>query len=386
MSERVLTQPTQTVDGSPAYLTNLPEACLAYNTNLDVEAFRVVTKGVKENQPAVQTALENLITLTKNNVYTSIAERYNAEIHTAQYFLKDGLLTNAAYPEPFIEVMRRGQKFRAEKGSRDLAREHAEVVGFEKVQELFKSGSLGDEANVIIISPRGGKNSTYQHNFFDHYKKQKDGQITMTRLASKSTYADFRQAAAVLDQLNNLPQEPTDTDFLAHPLVTYKTEEEIKQTLNINSETLPNGELEKHKDHLKLQTNHYINTLLLGASPEVVNREYNRILKLAEVLLGKDPYLKEEQKIRIIKDPTQINHLSDLTLRAVAAACGLSGNNFSRPFSVADFANASFDIKDQYGTLEIRCENPNCRAVYLRNFGRLEDNCRYCGGTKGIAC
>lgn len=54
------------------------------------------------------------------------------------------------------------------------------------------------------------------------------------------------------------------------------------------------------------------------------------------------------------------------------------------PFSVADFGFNLGANEDQYGTLELHCEE--CGQSYNRTHGKLEKSCRFCGGTKGITC
>jgi hypothetical protein len=322
-----------------------------------------------------QTKLKKLNELTHTNIVTSIGERLNVELFRAQYQQKEGQLISPLYCEPFLEIVTRGQLFREQKGSRDVKREKAEVAGFTKAQEILADPDLGNDAKIIIISPRGNSDSIYQHNFYDVYEKAEDGTISMYRYSSKCSYQEFWQTAQEVDPFNNIPDNPQDHDFLKNPLVTYKPKEDIQELFNPDTKTINLEEFIRvtSSEMCKNQIQDYFRALLNGQDAQTLQHQYNLIAKSADIVAGKDIQAKESTFEEQLSTP----------LRVVATACGISGTT-NNPFSVSEFAKSSYVLKDQYGTLEIRCQE--CHITYLRTSGKLEENCRFCGGTKGIAC
>ncbi len=356
--------------------STINESALAYNVRLDFCAYKdLESQKSRLSQSQYQTKLDNLTQLTEANIVTSIAERLNVELFRTQYFLKGNQLISPLYNQPFLDVVKRGQEFRAQKGSLDVTREKAEVLGFQKAQMLLADPNLGYDAKVIIVSPRGNKNSIYQHNFYDIYEKGPDGTINMYRYPSKHSYQQFWQTAQEVDSFSCISENPQDHDFLQNPLVTYLSKENIQELFNPDTKTMSLQRFIKvtTNTHYKDQIRAYFEALTSGQEPHILQYYYNLIAKSADIVSGLDPHAK----IRNYKDRLET------PLRLVATACGISGSG-TNPFSVSEFGNQSFVLKDQFGTREIRCQE--CHATYIRTAGKLEENCRFCRGTKGIAC
>lgn len=361
-----------------------PEASLAYNTKLDIQAY--------QDLPASK--LNSLNQLTRFNVETSIGERFNVELFQTTYYLEDNLIKHPLYEEPFIERVKLGQKFRQQKGSTDIEREIAEVVGFEKIQRILTE-TVTDEAKVISISPRGTSSSIYQHNFFDVYQKNPDGTITMSRFTSKLTHDEFYQAAQKLDPFNDICQNPSDADFLANPLITYKSASEILEIMHPQEETMSRPEYQKLLEACTPLILNYIRTLEENPNEFLADKNYNAILKFADVATGFDQQITGVQDrqsiIRSISRPHElastVNYLAAQTIRRVATACGQSGNSqgsFSfaglfRPFSVAEFAIGRSGCADCGGS-EDHFHCPGCGGQITSGLGITQ--CPHCSLTK----
>ncbi len=341
----------------------IPEAMLAYNVRFDIKAYcNLLDQKSTHTHEEFIAKFNSLNALTRTNIETSIAERFNAEIHRASYKLKDGQLIHESYEQPFLEIIRRGQEFREKSGSQEIDRERAELAGFKKVQETLASEKLSNDAKVIVISPVGG---IYGHNFYDLYQRTEDGKINMSRYSSKNSYQKFLAAARQIDPFCELPDNPSDADFLARPLITYLPPEQIQTLMDPDEKTMSQEELEKIKIAWAPAIGGYIVDLL--KNPNTITQEnYLDILRFAQAA-------KNGQTISA-KDIRQI------FLPRITTACGISGS----PYSVADFITNPNLIQDRYGSLQIHCQE--CNTSYPRNFGKLEENCRYCGGTKGIVC
>ena len=329
---------------------------------------------------------------TRHNLETALGERFKVEISQIIYQIVDGLLQNLEHDEPFIEIVKRGQRYRQSNGSNETERELAEVEGFTKVQDLLVSGNWPLDPKIIVISPRGQEDSIYQHNFFDVWEKDGD-RIIMRRYTSSATYEQFRVAAEFLDPFNNLPGNPTDADFLKTPLIAYKQIDEILALFPPDEGVITRQELANIIAICSQLIENYIN------NPS--SKTFTALLNFADALTFtpevKSPYTS---RVRMRITPMTVKRLIDFygsqPARQVATGCGLqlgfrstvSGQwsmvNFS-PFSVAEFGIVNLSSgEDQYGTLQIHCGE--CGATYMRTPGKLEKNCQRCGGTKGIVC
>jgi len=146
-------------------------------------------------------------------------------------------------------------------------------------------------------------------------------------------------------------------------------------------------------------TNSYIQTLAQNPLlPEVEYfKKFNAIINLSDICAGLDlshpSHLGRKQIIAAIRQSdrkdSMLAYLGAQIVRTTNGGCGLSGgyqiSTNSHGFqSVAEFGTLNNSLEDNYGTLEIHCEE--CGAIYLRTPNKLEERCRCCGGTKGIAC
>lgn len=363
-----------------------PEASLAYNTRLDVQAYQALLD-LEE--------LNSLNRLTRFNVETSIGERFNVELFQTTYHIEGNLIKHPLYKEPFIEIVKRGQRFRQEKGSTDIEREIAEVDAFEKIQRTLTDPDT-DQVKVISISPRGTSSSIYQHNFFDVYEKNPNGTITMSRFTSILSWNEFYQAAQNLDPFNNICQNPSDADFLANPLITYKSIDHILEIMHPQEETLNRQEYQKLIEACTPLILNYIRTLAENPDEFLAEKNYNALLKFADVATGFDQQITElrdrQRIIKAIARPEEFvfiaNYLATQTIRRVATACGLSGNSrggsFSftslfRPFSVVEFGLLQNSCTDCGGP-ENHFHCPGCRGQITSGLGIT--TCPHCGLTK----
>lgn len=368
----------------------LKEAHLQYNINFDRNAYQALNSEEGQIPPAeFAERLINLNALTRHNIETAIGERYNVELFQETYQLIENELFSPSFAEPFLEVIRRGQRFRIATGSNDLEREAGDVEGFQKVQKLLAE-NYNPEFKVIIISPKGPQNSVYQHNYFDVYERLDTGKIRMSRLTCKFSYEEFALAASKIDTAA-LPKYPTDADFLSSPIRTTKTMAEIQQIFHPQEKTLAQKEYQKLLEACAPLISIYLNNRS--------QQNYNAILNFADIYMNKHHVINNQtyrQEIisRVHSEanlPQTMAILRSLAVREVRTGCGVSGGTTSlqsspfKPFSLADFGmKLTASQEDEFGTLEIHCEE--CNSTYLRQPGKLEEKCRICGGKKGIVC
>ncbi|MEK9147261.1 MAG: hypothetical protein AAB639_03625, partial [Patescibacteria group bacterium] len=342
----------------PERILRVAEASLAYNTNLDVRAYQALPDSEE---------LNSLNQLTRLNLETSIGERFNVELFQTTYCIEESLIKHPLCKEPFIEIVKRGQKFHQGKGSTDIEREIAEVEGFEKIQAVLTDPDT-NQTKVISISPRGRSSSIYQHNFFDVYEKNPNGTITMSRYTSKLSWNEFYQTTQDLDPFNNIPDSPKDADFLANPLITYKSIEKILEIMHPQEQTMTQMAYQKLLEACAPLIIDYLNTLSTNPGELIAQQKYAALCKFADVYTGHDRQIIDfRARLRIIDTvskpqelPHLISYLSTQPIRQVATACGLSGNSRGESFSFTSLF----------------------RPFSVTEFGLLQNSCTDCGGAE----
>lgn len=381
MPERTFHQPT-TCNLKPETYN---EASFAYNVRFDIEAYNQL-HSLKEKLAPQQydQELARLNDLTHHNLETALGERFNVELFQATYNIKNGQIIHPTYQQPFLDIIKRGQKYRMQAGSNDIKREQAEVEGFKKVQAILTNPDTQD-AKVVIISPKGNPNSIYQHNFYDIYERDENGQITMSRLTCKFSYQYFQEAANSLDPFTDLPENPTDSDFLKNPLSTYATMDEIQKAFSPQEETTTVEEY-----HRLIRTcNFLINTYIDSPSQKTLDALFNfaQSLERSDLYKGfsdrqfEGPTLKEIDRIIAI--------FGSMPVQPRATPCGLSGNSMSTvngqlstvnfwPFSVADFAN----FNEQEEVTDFQCpgrKKDGTKCTYVVRAYSGVNKCPECG-------
>jgi hypothetical protein len=304
-----------------------------------------------------QSRLQAQNKLTRINLQTSLGERFNAQCLQVSYHVENNQLIHPIHQSPFIDIIKLGQKYRERAGSIEVERELAEVISFEKVQSIVTDPDFDPQAKVIVISPRGQGKTIYNHNYYDVYSKDENGNVTMSRFYSKSSYGQFYEAALTVDPFCDLPEDPKDADLIASPLVTYKSMEEIHQTLNRNKDTMPQEDYCHVLETSNPASSHYISTL--AQKPFLPNEEhfrnFNAVINLSDICAGLDlphpSHLGREQIIAAIRQSdrkdSMLAYLGAQTVRTTSGGCGLSGgyqiSTNSHGFqSVAEFAQLPY--------------------------------------------
>lgn len=324
----------------------------------------------------------------QHDLETMLGERFDVEISQISYSIENGKLHSPEFQEPFSERIQMGIDYRKARHSPDLLREQAELVGFLKLEQGLETAPLGTK--FVVISPPGIE---YPKKFFDIYQKTDQGAVAMSRYTSSQDAENLYQIAQNLDinwhtmALANPNAAPTDADFLANPLRTALDIKTILEEFHPETGTLPLGEYNKLKIAAAPLREAYLNQLKTDPTPSKVYPLYNALLNFADdFVLNPQNRQKLQSNLRE-NSQTFISELAIIPVRPVMAGCGLQGGyettSGSAPYSAADYARTSKG-EDQFGTLEIHCGE--CGANYNRSPGKLEEKCRRCGGTKGIAC
>jgi len=111
----------------------------------------------------------------------------NFDVKKGQIYARNGR-------EPFVEVIKKGKGLQEKLlKSYDYEREDAEVVGFEKMEQILTDSKTPEGSMVISISPPGGAESSYRQNFYDVFTKtgnEIELDVTVSALTN-SEYAKF---------------------------------------------------------------------------------------------------------------------------------------------------------------------------------------------------
>lgn len=330
--------------------SEIPKAQLAFNVELHISARRNFEIAEELLSPAEFKRQEEQLNLRfEEDLKSEIRERFCTQQYQTIYTLRDGKLINSQYDQPFSQIIKKGIEFRRQNGSADQTREQAELIGFERVEQILNGAA--EPSTVVSISPRGTKESIYQRNFFDVFQKQENDQIIMTRFTSTATLEGFQAAAQKLNPAVPRPIVPTDAYFLSHPLKTTVSLEQILEAIELDKTAM-------EKD--------YVETIVENCMPVIlayVNNPseagYIAAVNLADILAGKKMLSNSQfndSAIERFSDSlsfrSTFNYLASLPVRPVQTGCGLSGSSRlenPQPFSVlsawsvADFGRGSLD-------------------------------------------
>lgn len=349
------------ISSQPNTRHHIPDSILAYDPRFDIEAYHHLDLKKAKTQSEEHLRLKKqLDTRTRHNLETALGERLNVEISQVVYKIKNGQLQNPDHDEPFVDIVKRGQKYREstrrallrETPDHDIERELAEVEGFEKVEQILTNPDF-ENAKVVVISPRGELNSVYQHNFFDVYEKRED-EVTMSRYTSSLSWEEFTKAARQIDPFNKLPPNPKDADFLQNPLVTYQDANQILAEFHPQKDTLTIEEYYKLLEACAPLITSYINSF--SSNPENSSLD-GRVLQIYNAILNyADKIIVDEENAQDYLSPVPgtiayvipaysiIATYGSQPVRQVSTGCGLQ-TGFTLvatfPFSVSEFAQSA---------------------------------------------
>lgn len=310
--------------------------------------------------------------LIRKNLEADLGERFNVQISQVEFIFDGPFLKSTQMAEPFIETIKKGIQHRQKyAGSHDRRRELAEFENFNKVQTYFGQDDDPDTC-VITISPRGPRDSCYQHNFFDIYQRDQDGKIIMRRYSSQMTIDQFAEAAKQIDS-DFEPEAPVDdVYFLQNPLKTKLSIDQILAILHPDQTALKVEDLQALRTACGPLIDDYIE--------DRSRRRYRALLNFADDFILKP---KERKQLRLkLQNPDLLPMLSAQLaarpVRQVITGCGSQGDQWSTvngqlsvvnlmPFSVAEFADNYFNCPRCGGQIES---------------GRGITTCPHCGLTK----
>lgn len=268
---------------------------------------------------------------------THLKERFNVLLSTVEYGIDNGHLVREGKSEPFIESIKRGRDViqSISPDSFDFDRENAEPIGFEKIDTFLSNPETPLGSKMLSISPKGEKDSKYQHNFYDIFTlEERDGKkyVELRRYSSALSRKDYAGRFGF-----NQDNPPTAAEFLENPIKIGAdiSADEIHESLHVTHDYMIPVEFERIWNSSLVQF--FVKRYQLDRSA----RSFNAILNAAdEVWQNKE---KEDGKYQFIARNTisyeHVRILEEKQVRQAGGQCpGKSGaDTDNSPFSVSEF-------------------------------------------------
>lgn len=319
---------------------------------------------------------------------TFLGERLNVLLSKNKYEIKNNLMWGEDMDEPFVNVIKRGVEYRQKVGGEervDKKREEAELEGFLKTQEILCNPNTPVGTMTLSISPKGAKDSLYQHNFYDIFTlKEVEGKrfVEARRYSSALSIDEYKDKLSPLSFVANMRD---DADFLKNPIkiynVFFENADQVHSYLHRDHRITELKEFERIIETCELLKQKYIKT----PDPKILDAIMNKADEEAGLIKIK----KEEFYDAIIgasislRADQEIDYYGNHPVREVATGCGssgsLSGDKKSSPFSVSDFGIGD----DKFGSRDFEC--PECGKTNIRPKDELVKNCQHCNSSK-VAC
>jgi hypothetical protein len=379
---------------------------LTYDPQFDVDAYRGL-QHLRFSEPEEYTKrLEGLQGTTEFNLVTMLGERLNAAVSRRIDLLdEDGVMRDSSQGKPLLEWYEKGRQARLEQGSspHDQLREHAEIIGQQKIQDTMGKAPIG---TLMFFASRPGNEhlldgappeeySIYGHNFIDMQYKQSDNEIVVMRVMSGLTMDETVENIKLLKPDYEISDDPDDIELLSRPVEIRPGEsfvaslEELQQFLYRD---LDNSLSEDEFEIVKNECIPYIRRYLMIVEnsnyvTDLLKRAYNAIVNKADEVVDairEGTYFFDHRQGDSIASLAQMAFLGSQPVRAVSTGCGFSGgfavgSGNNSPFGVLDFSNKPQDESDSKGSLFFPC--PSCRHINKRPREGFVEFCQKCSAS-----
>lgn len=357
------------------------ERIVAYEPQFDQKAYEKVDVKGKEKLDAY----------TKRQLETHLGERFNVLLSETRYEINDGKIYGENTTEPFMQMLERGVSYRKEFGDPvDFEREEAEVVGFKKVEEALTNDKTPIGTMMLSVSPPGGEESIYKHNFYDVFTLKKDEKgkyIEAIRYSSSLTEEEYQEKLEPFSQFENTP---TDVDFLSSPIIVdknkFKSSDDLHSYLHKDHDFITKEEFDGVVEIVTPLITSYINTM--SERPFDQNLQlltYNAILNKADLALDIVRNNKDNYLVKKLGFNSQFTTQMDIfkfgkqPVRVVSTGCGSSGGFL--PSQNLSSTAAPFRVSE-FGFKNNKEEWFSCPKCSYKANGPVGDTCPGCRLTK----
>lgn len=366
-----------------------------YDPLFDAQKYQAIFMLKRENPQLYEQKKAELDIYTNFNLKTGLGERYNAGVSRLTNTIKEGKIYGQGSQEPLMDIYLRGQKYRKENGStpEDQGLESAEIVGFDKIQQVLADEQTPIGTMILFVSSPGVEGKTvYTHNFYDVFRlEERNG----TRIIAYARFSSGLDEKESLEKLQTIDpsyafgvKNVDGTYYRANPL-------KIDPYLfgNPNSEDV---HAFMHKEHIYTSLEHYEKilektTLYRAAYLKALEEnpfDMDNIYRKYNATVNKGDQIEGLLEKGIMIDETPVPHqtfikemyiLEREEVEERGGGCGGSGgfktDSETSAFSVSEFG---FVGSDKYGDRAFSC--PKCNKTNVRPENELIANCQHCGG------
>jgi hypothetical protein len=357
------------------------ERVVAYEPQFDRNAYESIEQQDKERLDAY----------TRRQIETHLGERFNVLLSETRFDIKDGKIYGENTTEPFMQMLERGVSYRREFGNPvDFDREEAEVVGFGYVEDTLTKDDAEVGTMMLSVSPPGGDESIYKHNFYDVFTLREDEEgryVEAIRYSSSLTNEEYEEKVKPFKVFETTP---TDSEFLREPIVVdkdrFKSPDDLHAYLHKEHDFITKEEFDQVLQIVTPLITSYINTM--SERPFDQNLQiltFNAILNKADIALALAKAKDNQDLASNYAKQSGLSVQSDLyrfgkqPVRVVSTGCGSSGgftvsqnfNATASPFSVSEF-----------GIKNSKEEWFSCPKCSYKANGPVGDTCPGCRLTK----
>lgn len=381
-----------------------------YELSFDAQKYQALDVLHLQDPQEYERQMENQQKETYWNLRTHVGERFNVLLSSGTYDIREGRVYGQNLDEPFMNVLKRGQEYLKEHNDPvDHPREEAEIVGFAKIEKVLCDPNTPAGTMMLSVSPRGGEQSIYKHNFYDIFTiQERDGtrSIESRRYSSKLGRAESAEMIRQLRPDIAISEDPTDVEFLSNPVRIdpdnrfCKTADAVHDYFHREHEYMSEEEFNEIIRTITPLIIAYINTLANDPSNKTQQGKiFNAMLNTADDVKDAQEqkrkgvfYIGYDTTPGLLASAAFIDAQAARQVREVMTACGYSGGagqdilqvSVIGAFGVADFSGAGLMNRfDTLGDRVIQC--PSCNQLQVRPTNETIQVCGLCRSTE-IAC
>lgn len=393
-----------------------PEKGLAYAVAFDTKVYDTVHQFRWMNRKAYEDVLTILDAETDFNLTTLLGEKFHVGLSKFRYELRDGIIFPPNSSTSMLDIIKRGQEHRENKGSTVVDREKAEVAGFAVAQKRFAAVIARAEraetdeekkqeegVTILSVSPPDGP---YKHSFYDTWTLRRDASewyIEARRYSSALSREESLEKLAQFDLGYKLLLErkhvPSASHFLSNPVVfapgiaTFTEPDAIHRLLHKDHAVMNDEDFQQIVAGNEGYRKKYIQRLrTIGVSYEDRFNGFKAIINNADELAEQ---IKSGVRI-VFQDTRTIATDQDVALyaarqmKAQDLPCGIIGGSGQQDAfaSYGSLTNLAMAVNgpDGKGALDVSC--PACKTVNTRPFNGYLELCKNvaCYNRKAIAC
>lgn len=341
---------------------------LTYDLAMNMTLYGALKKFENPNSTAYLEVKKQLDAQTKFDVETMLGERCNVLLSSYTVDVTPAGLVPRGYAESFLTIIKRGQENREKQGSNAVDREKAEVIGAEKMQQIFCDPNTPIGTMVLSFSPpREG--TIYNKRFHDiaTLKLDENGKRCV-EIRRYSSSLDKKEYAAILHRLD--PSRPyvipTDVALLSNPIQkrpdnTITNADDLHKMLHKDHGYTAREDFEQAIEACEPFAHAFLQYLAefpydwdgnaerLDVTTIKFDQELKDIRGEKKALEKGVVYVREDNTIRYLPLQQQYQHYKKLEVETIMTGCGISGGSRTRISKdglsvIGEVANSPFGV------------------------------------------